>query len=49
MTALRVLAFSGSARRGSFNRILLRAAAAAAEARGARATVLELAELGLPS
>lgn len=48
MTAPRILAFAGSARRESFNRTLLRAAAAAAEARGARVTALELAELGLP-
>lgn len=46
--APRILAFAGSARRGSFNRRLLRAAVAAARARGAAVTGLELAALDLP-
>ena len=46
--APRILAFAGSARGGSFNRTLLRAAAAAARGRGAAVTELELAALDLP-
>ena len=46
--APRILAFAGSARGGSFNRTLLRAAVAAARGRGAAVTELELAALDLP-
>lgn len=44
----RVLAFSGSLRRGSFNQQLVRCAAEAAQRAGADVTVLELRELALP-
>lgn len=44
----RVLAFSGSLRRGSFNQLLVRCAAEAAKRAGADVTVLELRELALP-
>ena len=47
-TRPRILAFAGSAREGSYNRLLLRAAAAAARAAGAEVTVLELRDLALP-
>ena len=44
----RILAFAGSARKGSFNKKLLRVAAQAAEEAGAEVTVLDLAEYPLP-
>jgi len=43
-----ILAFSGSARRESFNQRLLNIAARYAEAAGARVTVINLGELALP-
>ncbi|MEE9403484.1 MAG: NAD(P)H-dependent oxidoreductase [Algisphaera sp.] len=43
-----LLAFAGSLRVQSFNKALVRHAARAAEAAGARVTVLDLGELGLP-
>ena len=44
----KILAFSGSLREKSFNRRLVKIAAAGAEAAGAEVTVLELRELPLP-
>ncbi len=48
MSELRILAFSGSLRRGSYNTCIVRAAAQGAERAGAAVTLLELAELDLP-
>ena len=48
MNEVRILAFSGSLRRGSYNTSIARAAAAGAERAGAAVTFLELAELDLP-
>ena len=48
MTAPRILAFSGSVRRESFNSRLLKAPVAAARAAGAEVTVIELADYPLP-
>lgn len=47
-TPPRILAFSGSARRESFNRKLLAAVVARTRAAGAEVTMLELRELALP-
>jgi chromate reductase len=44
----RLLAFSGSLRRASFNHLLVEAAAAGARAAGAEATVIRLADFALP-
>jgi NAD(P)H-dependent FMN reductase len=44
----RILAFSGSLREGSYNQMLVRIAASGAEAAGARVSVVDLRELGLP-
>jgi chromate reductase len=46
--ALKILAFAGSLRKGSYNKMLVRAAAAAATRAGADVTVLDLKELALP-
>jgi len=46
--SVRVLIFAGSARKGSFNRMLARAAAEAVSAAGGEATLLELGEHPLP-
>jgi chromate reductase, NAD(P)H dehydrogenase (quinone) len=48
MDAVRLLAISGSERSGSWNRKLLAVAEAAAGARGALVTPLDLRALGLP-
>lgn len=48
MSSPRLLAFSGSARRGSFNQRLVQLAADQARAAGAEVTVLNLGELQLP-
>jgi chromate reductase len=45
---LKVLAFAGSSRRGSYNGMLVEAAALMAEARGAAVTRLNLRDLDLP-
>jgi NAD(P)H-dependent FMN reductase len=45
---LKILALAGSARRDSFNKKLVRAAAAGASAAGADATVVDLREFPLP-
>jgi NAD(P)H-dependent FMN reductase len=44
----KILAFAGSTRTGSFNKKLIRAAAAAAERAGAEVSLLDLRELNLP-
>ncbi len=46
--SVKVLAFAGSLRRGSFNKQLVRVAAAAATRAGAEVTVLDLKDLALP-
>lgn len=43
-----ILAFAGSTRKASFNKILVRAAAASAEKSGAKATVIDLADFPMP-
>ena len=48
MAAARILAFAGSARRQSFNKQLIRVAAAGAEAAGAEVTLIDLADYPLP-
>jgi chromate reductase len=48
MNTVRLLAFSGSSRRDSWNQKLVRLAAKEAEAMGASVTVIELGELHLP-
>jgi len=48
MSALRLLAISGSSRTGSWNRKLVAAAARAAQARGAQVEALDLRSLELP-
>lgn len=48
MTQPRILAFAGSLRVGSYNKKLVKAAGAAAEAAGARVTYLDLRDLPLP-
>jgi NAD(P)H-dependent FMN reductase len=48
MTGVRILAFAGSTREGSFNKKLLSIAVAAAEARGAEVTRVDLKDLALP-
>jgi chromate reductase, NAD(P)H dehydrogenase (quinone) len=45
---LRILAFAGSARKGSFNKMLVRVAAAGARAAGAEVTLVELEDYALP-
>jgi len=45
---VRILAFAGSTRAGSFNKKLVRIAAAGARAAGAEVTVLDLADCPLP-
>ncbi len=47
-TSPRILAFSGSARKDSFNKKLLRVAVRAAEEAGAEVTLLDMAEYSLP-
>ena len=47
-TTPRILAFAGSTREGSYNKVLVKAAAGAARAAGADVTYLELKELNLP-
>jgi NAD(P)H-dependent FMN reductase len=44
----RVLAFAGSTRTGSFNKKLIRVAAAAAQAAGAEVTLIDLRDLPMP-
>ena len=46
--APRILAFGGSLRRGSFNKLLVRVAAEGARAAGAEVTLLDLRELPMP-
>jgi NAD(P)H-dependent FMN reductase len=46
--APRVLAFAGSTRTGSFNKKLIRVAAAAAQAAGAEVTLIDLRDLPMP-
>jgi len=46
--ALKILAFSGSARRGSLNKMLVSAAAKKAEALGADVTLVDLADYPMP-
>jgi chromate reductase, NAD(P)H dehydrogenase (quinone) len=48
MSQPRILAFAGSTRRESFNRRVLRIAAAGAEKAGAQVTVVELADYPMP-
>jgi NAD(P)H-dependent FMN reductase len=48
MTTPRILAFAGSARRESFNKQLIKIAAAGAEAAGASVTLVDLAVFELP-
>ena len=48
MTAPRILAFAGSARRDSFNKKLIKIAVAGAEAAGANVTLIDLADFPLP-
>jgi chromate reductase, NAD(P)H dehydrogenase (quinone) len=48
MTAPRILAFAGSARRESFNKKLIKIAVAGAEAAGAQVTLIDLADFPLP-
>ncbi|MEM6853152.1 MAG: NAD(P)H-dependent oxidoreductase [Planctomycetota bacterium] len=48
MSKPKVLAFAGSLREGSYNKKLVRCAAAAAEAAGAEVTVIDLADYPLP-
>ena len=48
MTVPRILAFAGSARRESFNKRLIKIAAAGAEAAGAKVTLIDLADYPLP-
>lgn len=48
MTAPRILAFAGSARRESFNKKLIKFAVAGAEAAGANVTLIDLADFPLP-
>ncbi len=48
MTAPRILAFAGSARRDSFNKKLIKIAVAGAEAVGANVTLIDLADFPLP-
>jgi NAD(P)H-dependent FMN reductase len=48
MTTPRILAFAGSARRESFNKKLIKIAAAGAEAAGASVTLIDLADFELP-
>jgi len=48
MAVPRILAFAGSARRESFNKHLVKIAAAAAEAAGAKVTLIDLADYPLP-
>jgi chromate reductase len=43
-----IVAFSGSGRKGSYNTLLVRAAAACAEKAGAKVTYIDLQELALP-
>lgn len=47
-TAPRILAFAGSAREGSYNKRLVRIAAAGARAAGAEVTLLDLRDLPMP-
>ena len=44
----RILAFAGSARRESFNKTMIKIAAAGAEAAGAKVTLIDLADYPLP-
>jgi chromate reductase, NAD(P)H dehydrogenase (quinone) len=48
MTAPRILAFAGSARRDSYNKRLIKIAAQGAEAAGAEVTLIDLADYRLP-
>jgi chromate reductase, NAD(P)H dehydrogenase (quinone) len=48
MAPLKILAFAGSTRADSFNRILVRLAAEAARARGAEVTLIELKDFSMP-
>ena len=48
MSAPRILAFAGSARRESFNKQLIKIAAAGAEAAGAEVTFIDLADYPMP-
>jgi len=47
-SAVKILAFAGSMRAGSFNKKLVKLGAAAAERAGAQVTLLELRDLALP-
>src|SRR4029078_647363 len=48
MSAPRILAFAGSSRRESFNKKLIKIAAAGAEAAGAMVTLVDLADYAMP-
>src|SRR5262245_41507792 len=48
MSEPRILAFAGSARRESFNKTMIKIAAAGAEAAGAKVTLVDLADYPLP-
>ena len=48
MNASRILAFAGSTRSGSYNKLLVNLAAEAARAAGAKVTVADLRDLALP-
>lgn len=48
MSQVRILAFAGSARKDSYNKKLIKLAAADAEAAGAQVTLVDLAEYSMP-
>jgi chromate reductase len=48
MSTAKILAFSGSARAGSFNKMLIAIGVEAARAAGAEVTLLDFRELPLP-
>ena len=48
MSNAKILAFAGSTRAGSLNKLLLRTAVQGAEAAGASVTVIDLADFRIP-